>query len=79
MRDFKRLQKRGKNPQDLRNLIEHIVRGESLDTKYQDHPLVGKYQGLRACHIQPDWLLIYELTAEELILIRTGSHADLFE
>ena len=49
-----------------------------LDEKYRDHALVGNWQDCRECHIKPDWLLIYQLKENELILVRTGSHSDLF-
>ena len=49
-----------------------------LTGKYRDHVLVGQYKGTRECHIEPDWLVIYELAETEIVLIRTGSHSDLF-
>jgi mRNA interferase YafQ len=54
------------------------VKDEKLSQKYRDHVLVGQYKGTRECHIEPDWLLIYELVESEVVLIRTGSHSDLF-
>jgi len=54
------------------------VKGELLTGKYPDHVLVGQYKGTRECHLEPDWLVIYELTETEIVLIRTGSHSDLF-
>jgi mRNA interferase YafQ len=78
-RDVKRQVKRGKNPAVLKKVITLLVDGAEMADTYHDHPLVGGYRGSRECHLEPDWLLIYELTEDELILIRTGSHADLFE
>ena len=54
--------------------------GLPLDEKYIDHKLIGNYQGCRECHITSDWLLIYEISEDELILYltRTGTHSDLF-
>lgn len=54
--------------------------GEQLDPKHHDHALTGSYTGFRECHIQPDWLLIYYIKKDELIITasRTGTHADLF-
>jgi len=78
-KDIKRLQKRGKNFDILKNVIDTILSGNKLEQKHRDHALIGEYKGARECHIEPDWLLIYELTHEELILIRTGSHSDLFK
>ena len=46
--------------------------------KYRDHPLTGNWKGHRDCHIESDWLLIYRITADDLYLERTGSHAELF-
>lgn len=57
-----------------------LSEGKVLRHKYQDHPLTGNYAGYRECHISPDWLLIYAKYDEELflVLLRTGSHSDLF-
>ena len=78
-KDIKRLQKRGKKFGLLKNVIDTILSGKKLEQKYRDHALVGEYKGAKECHIEPDWLLIYELTNEELVLIRTGSHSDLYK
>ena len=77
-RDFKRIQKRGLAVAALREVIERIAAGEALEPRHRDHPLLGGYSGSRECHVAPDWLLIYERTDSELVLIRTGTHADLF-
>ena len=77
-RDVKRLQRQGKKLEKLKRVLETLVEGEPLAAKYRDHVLVGQYKGTRECHIEPDWLLIYELTETEIVLIRTGSHSDLF-
>jgi mRNA interferase YafQ len=77
--DAKRQQKRGKDVGKLKSVIEHLAAGEELDAHLHDHALIGQYVGTRECHIDPDWLLIYEATADEVILIRTGSHSDLFK
>lgn len=77
-RDTKRMQKRGKDFSRLRTVVTSLAQGEVLDPTFRDHPLLGGYAGSRECHIEPDWLLIYERTASELILVRTGSHSDLF-
>jgi mRNA interferase YafQ len=78
-KDVKRMQKRGKDFRELKNIIEKLAGGQKLDPKHRDHLLVGEYEGSRECHIAPDWLLIYELGESEIVLIRTGTHADLFE
>jgi mRNA interferase YafQ len=77
-RDVKRMDKRGKDFSELRRVIELLAAGEPLEPRHRDHPLSGGYSGSRDCHIEPDWVLIYERTRDELILIRTGTHADLF-
>ena len=78
-RDVKRMKRRGKNLQELKKVIESLAGGRKLAPKYRDHMLVGGYRGTRECHIAPDWLLIYELAGSAAVLIRTGTHADLFE
>ncbi len=77
-RDIKRIKRQGKNLDKFKQVIKVLVSGESLAPKYRDHVLVGQYKGTRECHIEPDWLLIYELAEGEIVLIRTGSHSDLF-
>ena len=78
-RDVKKIKKTGKDTEKLKEIIEKIAEGESLDEKYRDHVLTGNYRQTRECHIEPYWLLIYKLTKENLILIRTGSHSELFK
>ncbi len=58
--------------------MEEISEARELNAKYKDHRLKGKYVNKRDCHIEPDWLLIYAIEDDELILYRTGSHSDLF-
>jgi mRNA interferase YafQ len=77
-RDVKQMQRRGKDLGKLKKVLESLVKDEKLSHKYRDHVLVGQYKGTRECHIEPDWLLIYELAESEIVLIRTGSHSDLF-
>lgn len=77
-RDVKRMQRRGKDLEKLKRVLESLVKGERLAPEYRDHVLVGQYKGTRECHLEPDWLLIYELAESEIVLIRTGSHSDLF-
>ncbi len=77
-RDIKRVQRRGKDLEKLKRVLESLVSGAVLAPRYWDHVLVGQYKGTRECHLEPDWLLIYELTEDELVLIRTGTHTDLF-
>jgi mRNA interferase YafQ len=73
------MQRQGKNLEKLKKVLESLVKGERLAPEYRDHVLVGQYRGTRECHLEPDWLLIYELAESEIVLIRAGSHSDLFK
>ena len=79
-KDLKKVQKRGYDISLLTTVLNILANGESLPQKYKDHNLSGNYKGCRECHITPDWLLIYEISDDELILYltRTGTHSDLF-
>ena len=79
-KDLKRIAKRGYQIDLLTDVIKKLAAGEVLNENYDDHPLKGKYTGCRECHITPDWLLIYEIQENALILYltRTGTHSDLF-
>lgn len=79
-KDFKLAKKQRKNIDKLFAVIEKLANGETLEPKYRDHDLVGNYKGCRECHIEPDWLLVYEIFEDVLVLMlyRTGSHSDLF-
>ena len=77
-KDYKRVKKSGKDLEKLQQVIYQLVNDESLDPKYYDHVLVGNYVNCRECHIEPDWLLIYKNPTDELVLVRTGPHSELF-
>ncbi|NLK20365.1 MAG: type II toxin-antitoxin system YafQ family toxin [Synergistaceae bacterium] len=79
-KDVRLAARRGYNLDLLTEVIKKLSRGEILEEKYKDHPLKGNFSGCRECHITPDWLLIYEISDEALILYltRTGTHSDLF-
>ena len=79
-KDYKRIKKREYDSQRLQKVIELLSSGQILPPEYKDHKLIGTYYGCRACHITPDWLLVYEINDTELILYltRTGTHSDLF-
>lgn len=79
-KDWKRIIKRGYNPQKFEIVLEQLIFEKTLDEKYKDHKLSGNYEGCRECHIEPDWLLIYyiENNILTLTLARTGTHSDLF-
>ncbi len=78
-RDLKRMEKRGKPKEKLKVVIQKLVNEERLHPKYKEHKLIGGYRGRRECHIEPDWLLIYKITENEIIFERSGTHSDLFE
>ena len=77
-RDIRKMVKRAKDLEKLYTVIELLAEGARLPTKYRDHNLTGNWQGCRECHVEPDWLLIYEINDNSLFLERTGSHSDLF-
>lgn len=79
-KDLKRTAKRGYNINLLEEVVTMLANEEELPAKYHDHQLTGSYEGFRECHIQPDWLLIYRVDGEDLMLFlsRTGSHSNLF-
>lgn len=79
-KDIKKMRKRGVNLQKLDAVIDKLLHNQILEERYRDHALVGNYIGFRECHIEPDWLLIYKIDKDQLILTasRTGSHSDLF-
>ena len=79
-KDFKLALKRNCDIKKLQEVITILANGEILPEVYLDHPLKGAYSGYRECHVEPNWLLIYKITENVLILTlyRTGSHSDLF-
>ena len=79
-KDLKRIKRRGYDISLITDVIKKLANGETLPEKNKDHGLSGNYMGCRECHITPDWLLIYEIVDDELILYltRTGTHSDLF-
>jgi mRNA interferase YafQ len=77
-RDVKLARKRGKDTAKLRELILLLIEGKPLPPRYKDHPLSGGWNHFRDCHIEPDWLPIYKVEGEDLHLVRTGTHSDLF-
>ena len=79
-KDYKLAMKRGLPIEELDNVIRLLAEDDPLTEKYKDHDLSGNWKGFRECHIQPNWLLIYRVFNNNLILslARTGSHSDLF-
>ena len=77
-RDFKTCSKRQYKMELLQQVVDILRIPDTLPLKNSDHNLSGNYTGYRECHITPDWLLIYCQDNNELLLYRTGTHADLF-
>ena len=79
-KDLKAMTKRGYDIGLLEGVVDLLLSGEPLSLKYRDHPLGGNWQNHRECHIAPDWLLIYKIEKDVLVLVltRTGTHSDLF-
>lgn len=79
-KDLKIIAKRGYNVDLLTKVIKLLAAGSPLHEKYKDHPLTGNWAHYRECHITPDWLLIYKIEDDILVLTlsRTGTHSDLF-
>ena len=79
-KDYKKAKKQGKDLNKLKEVLSFLQNGCSLQESYRDHSLTGNYIGFRECHISPDWLLIYKIDNNQLILTvaRLGSHSELF-
>ena len=81
-KDYKNAIRRGCKPEDLSAVVSLLATEQPLPEKYKDHALTNsrKYKGMRECHIKPDWLLVYKVYSDRLVLalIRTGTHSDLF-
>lgn len=79
-KDYKLAMKRGLKIALLEDVIAALAMGEALPEKNKDHTLTGNWAGYRECHIQPDWLLVYYIENDVLVLTlsRTGTHSDLF-
>ena len=83
-KDYKRMMKQNQSICKLDNVIKELAVPNPLPEQYRDHYLKCDYAGYKECHIEPDWLLIYDYEAlddgeRQLLLVRTGSHTDLFE
>jgi len=77
-KDLKRISRRNYDLTPLADVLNALREGRQLPAARRDHALEGDWKGWRECHIQPDWLLIYRTTDTEVLLARTGTHADLF-
>ena len=78
---LKLAKKRGLNIELLEEVVDKLQNGIPLEAKHRDHELQGKFKGFRECHIQPDWLLMYLIEDDVLVLtlVDTGTHADMFK
>ncbi len=79
-KDLKLAKRQNKSLDALFEVVNTLAEGGTLAAGYRDHGLTGAYSGTRECHVEPDWLLIYELRNDVLVLMlyRLGSHSDLF-
>ena len=79
-KDYDLAKKRGLDISKLKKVVDILITDEPLPDQYKDHALSGIWTGFRECHIQPDWLLVYIVSSDRLVLTlsRTGTHSDLF-
>jgi len=75
---YTKAHKRGKDVGKLEHIMDCIIQGQPLPPRCRDHALTGNFKGIRECHIEPDWLLLYYRDAKRITFVDTGSHADLF-
>lgn len=80
-KDLKLAKKQNKDLDKLFEVVDILANGKKLDERYRDHGLSGEYQGTRECHVEPDWLLVYEIRDDVLVLMlyRLGTHSELFK
>jgi mRNA interferase YafQ len=77
-KDVRRVRRQGKDLDRLEAIVNLLQEQQSLPAHCRPHPLRGDWAGHWDCHVEPDWLLLYRLTGKELVLVRTGSHTELF-
>ena len=77
-RDLRRIRKQGKDLDKLEAIVNLLQAQAQLPSRCHPHPLRGNWVGHWDCHVEPDWLLLYRVTENELVLVRTGGHAELF-
>jgi mRNA interferase YafQ len=73
------MDRRGKDLQKLRRVLDLLIDSKPLPPELKDHPLRGEFAGSRDCHLEPDWVLIYSLEKDHVRFERTGTHSDLFQ
>jgi mRNA interferase YafQ len=78
-KEYKLAEKRGKDIAELERIMDLLTQEVPLSPKNNNHKMVGKFQGCWECHIEPDWLLVYEKTNTHITFLRTGTHSDLFK
>lgn len=78
-RDLRRVEKQGKDLDKMEQVVNLLQTQQTLPPRCRPHALRGNWAGHLDCHVEPDWLLLYRVTETELILVRTGSHAELFD
>ena len=80
-KDIKLAKKQNKDLNKLFDVVNILAEGGILEAKYRDHDLSGEYKGTRECHVEPDWLLVYEIQNDVLVLVlyRLGTHSELFK
>jgi mRNA interferase YafQ len=78
-RDVRRQERRGKELSKLRAVLDLLIAEAPLPPALRDHPLRGNWSGFRDLHVEPDWLLLYKVDGNDLLLARTGTHADIFD
>lgn len=77
-RDLRRVRRQGKDLDKLEAIVDLLQQGRNPPARCRLHPLRGNWAGHCDCHVEPDWLLLYKVSETELILVRTGSHPELF-
>lgn len=79
-KELRKMLRRGADESKIIYVIDILASGEMLPQSYKDHQLHGKFEGLRECHVTPDWVLVYRIDGDKLILAltRTGTHSDIF-
>ena len=78
-KDLKRIEKRHLDLKKLNEVVELLVKKKPIPEKYRNHKLRGNFGSLWECHITPDWLLVYQKSLDSILLVRTGSHSDIFK
>ena len=77
-KEVERARKRGKDMQKISDVLVMLIEERPLPAKYKNHKLKGNYSEYWECHIEPDWLLVYQIIKTDIFFARTGSHSDLF-